>query len=379
MRDTVRHVLLPLWNSWYFLALYANAAGHHGVARTDSTHILDRYILAKSRALVADMTDALDDHDLFAACQVVRDHLDVLTNWYVRRSRDRFWAGDHDAIDTMHTVLSVLVRVTSPLLPLLSEEIYGGLHGSQADATSVHLTDWPNLDELPGDDDLVDTMDLVRDVCSATLSVRKAHQRRVRLPLSSVTVASADADRLADFVDVIADEVNVRSVLLTTDVASVATERLQLVPAKLGPRLGQGVQQVIKAHKAGDWSVEGDVVTVGGVSLEPGEYSLELVASGDQASAGLGAHAGVIALDVEVTAELEVEGRARDLVRLVQQARRDADLDVSDRITLSVTAGDDWIDAIEAHRELIAGETLAIAVQTERSAGEPVISVAVAS
>jgi isoleucyl-tRNA synthetase len=346
--------------------------------------VLDRYVLAKTRALVADMTEALDAYDLFGACQVVRDHLDVLTNWYVRRSRDRFWAGDHDAIDTMHTVLSVLTRVAAPLLPLLSEEIYGGLHAGDggAAATSVHLTDWPTLDELPADDDLVDTMDLVRDVCSATLSVRKAHQRRVRLPLQSVTVASADADRLADFVDVIADEVNVRNVELTTDVASVATERLQLVPAKLGPRLGKDVQQVIKAHKAGDWTVDGDVVVVGGVALEPGEYSLELVASGDQASTGLGTHAGVIALDIDVTPELEVEGRARDLVRLVQQARRDADLDVSDRIELSVTASDEWIDAIDAHRDLIAGETLATSVRVERvdgpDGGEPVIAVAVA-
>ena len=381
MRDTVRHVLLPLWNSWYFLTLYANAAGYQGVVRTDSTNVLDRYVLAKTRALVSDMTEAFDAYDLFAACQIVRDHLDVLTNWYVRRSRDRFWAGDHDAIDTMHTVLSVLVRVASPLLPLLSEEIYGGLHNADAGATSVHLTDWPSLDDLPSDDDLVDTMDLVRDVCSATLSVRKAHQRRVRLPLNSVTVASADAERLGDFVDVIADEVNVRNVELTTDLASVATERLQLVPAKLGPRLGKDVQQVIRAHKAGDWTVDGDDVLVGGVVLEPGEYSLELVASGDQASAGLGSHAGVIALDIEVTEELEVEGRARDLVRLVQQARRDADLDVSDRIELSVSAGDEWIDAIEAHRDLIAGETLATTLQTHRLADavgtEPAITVAV--
>ena len=285
MRDTVRHVLLPLWNSWYFLTLYANAAGYQGVVRTDSSNVLDRYVLAKTRALVVDMTETLDDYDLFGACQLVRDHLDVLTNWYVRRSRDRFWAGDHDAIDTMHTVLSALVRVAAPLLPLVSEEIYGGLHGADG-ASSVHLTDWPAVDELPADDDLVNTMDLVRDVCSATLSVRKAHQRRVRLPLSSVTVASGDADRLADFVDIIADEVNVRTVELTTDVASVATERLQLVPAKLGPRLGKGVQQVIKAHKSGDWTVDGEQVTVGGVLLEPGEYSLELVAAGDQAERG---------------------------------------------------------------------------------------------
>jgi isoleucyl-tRNA synthetase len=383
MRDTVRHVLLPLWNSWYFLTLYANAAGYQGVVRTDSTNVLDRYVLAKTRTLVADMTATLDEYDLFGACQVVREHLDVLTNWYVRRSRDRFWAGDHEAIDTLHTVLSVLARVAAPLLPLLSEEIYGGLHGTDgAGVTSVHLTDWPALDELPADDDLVDTMDLVRDVCSATLSVRKAHQRRVRLPLNSVTVAAADADRLADFVDVIADEVNVRQVVLTTDVASVATERLQLVPALLGPRLGKDVQQVIKAHKAGDWTVEGDVVTVGGVVLEAGEYTLDLVASGDQASAGLGAHAGVIALDIEVNDELEVEGRARDLVRLVQQARREADLDVSDRIELTVSAPEPWIAAIEAHRELIAAETLATSVVTERVAtddAEPVITVAVAN
>jgi isoleucyl-tRNA synthetase len=380
MRDTVRHVLLPLWNSWYFLTLYANAADHQGSIRTDSANVLDRYVLAKTRALVADMTETMDAFDLFGACQLVRDYLDVLTNWYIRRSRDRFWAGDHDAIDTMHTVLSMLARVAAPLLPLLSEEIYSGLHGDDG-ARSVHLTDWPDVDELPAADDLVATMDLVRDVCSATLSVRKAHQRRVRLPLNTVTVASPEAHRLADFVDVIADEVNVRHVELTDDVASVATERLQLVPARLGPRLGSDVQQVIRAHKTGDWTVSGDTVVVGGVELLPGEYNLELVAEGDKASAGMSDHAGVVALDIEVTEELEVEGRARDLVRLVQQARREADLDVSDRIDLRVTASPSWIEAIRAHEALIAAETLATSLTAVSSddADDPVIEVAVAS
>ncbi len=375
MRETVRHVLLPLWNSWYFLSLYANAADHQGHVRSDSANVLDRYVLAKTRALVGDLTETMDAFDLFGSCQIVRDYLDVLTNWYIRRSRDRFWAGDADAIDTMHTVLSVLTRVIAPLLPLVAEEIHSGLHG--AAASSVHLTDWPSLDELPADDDLVATMDLVRDVCSATLSVRKAHQRRVRLPLQTVTVASADAYRLADFRDVIADEVNVRHVELTDDVGSVATERLQLVPARLGPRLGKDVQQVIRAHKAGDWTVEGDVVTVGGVVLEADEYTLELVAEDDKASAGLSSHAGVVALDIEVTPELEVEGRARDLVRLIQQARRDTGLDVSDRIALTVVATEPWLDAVAAHETLIASETLATSVVTERAGGdaEPVITV----
>ena len=375
MRDTVRHVLLPLWNSWYFLALYSNAAGYQGNIRIDSPNVLDRYVLAKTRALVSDLTGTMDAFDLFGSCQIVRDHLDVLTNWYIRRSRDRFWAGDTDAIDTMHTVLSVLTRVIAPLLPLVAEEIHSGLHG--AAASSVHLTDWPAEDELPADDELVATMDLVRDVCSATLSVRKAHQRRVRLPLQTLTVASPDAHRLVDFRDVIADEVNVRQVELTADVGSVATERLQLVPARLGPRLGKDVQQVIRAHKSGDWSVDGDLVTVGGVVLEADEYTLELVAEDDKASAGLSSHAGVVSLDIEVTHELEVEGRARDLVRLIQQARRDAGLDVSDRIVLTVVATDPWLDAVFAHEALIARETLATSFVTERcsSDAEPVITV----
>ncbi len=379
MRDTVRHVLLPLWNSWYFLALYANASGRHGSTRTDSTHVLDRYVLAKTRTLVADLTVSMDAFDLFGSCQIVRDHLDVMTNWYIRRSRDRFWAGDADAIDTMHTALSVLTRVIAPLLPLVAEEIHAGLHAGLREGSvgSVHLTDWPSVDELPADDDLVATMDLVRDVCSATLSVRKAHQRRVRLPLQTVTVASPEAHRLADFRDVIADEVNVRQVELTDDVGSVATERLQLVPARLGPRLGKDVQQVIRAHKSGDWSVAADVVIVGGVELEPGEYTLELVAANDQASAGLSSHAGVVALDIDVTPELEVEGTARDLVRLVQQARRDAGLDVSDRIALTVAGDDRWLQAVAEHGELIGRETLATSIVTasDAAAGDPTITV----
>ncbi|MET0663032.1 MAG: isoleucine--tRNA ligase [Ilumatobacteraceae bacterium] len=385
MRDTVRHVLLPLWNSWYFLALYANAGDHRGTVRTDSANSLDQYILSKTRDLIADVTDTMDAYDLFGACQHVRNYVDVLTNWYVRRSRSRFWQGDHEAIDTMHTVLDVVTRLMAPLLPLISEAIYRGMHegdagsdGATDGADSVHLTDWPTVDELPAFDELVDTMDLVRDVCSATLSVRKAHQRRVRLPLQSVTVAAPDAERLRDFLDVIADEVNVRGVELTTDLAAVADERLQLVPATLGPRLGKDVQTVIKAHKAGDWTNVDGVVTVGGQVLVDGEYRLELVAADDRASAGLANRPGVIALDIEVTDELEREGTARDLIRLVQQARRDADLAVSDRVALSITGGQRWIDAASAHRTMVMDETLALELDLAVSpvdGDEPVISV----
>jgi len=356
IRDTVRQVLLPLWNSWYFLSLYANAENKVGAVSTESSNLLDRYILAKLRRTTVEVTLSMDKYDLFAACQQVRTFLDVLTNWYIRRSRDRFWAGDQDAINTLHTVLEVLVRLAAPLLPLITENIHAGL---VANADSVHLRDWPSSESLPTDDELVDAMDLVRDVCSATLSVRKAHGRRVRLPLSSLTVAVANADALAPYVTIISDEVNVKSVILRSDVAAVASFELQVVPAALGPRLGKKTQQVIGAVKRGEWSRVDDAIEVAGEILTQGEYLLKLVTSGDAPSATLSHGSGIVMLDIEVTPDLEAEGLARDIIRAVQQARRDEELDVSDRITLTVAA-DSVVEAqVGPFVALVMAETLA--------------------
>jgi isoleucyl-tRNA synthetase len=360
MRDTVRQVLLPMWNSWYFLSLYANAENRTGVFRTDSSHVLDRYVLAKLGDVIDSVTESMDTYDLFAACSTVRQFLDVLTNWYIRRSRDRFWSGDQDAIDTLHTVLHLLSQIAAPLLPLLTDEIYRGLNGD--DSASVHLTDWPTRASLPKDSALVASMDLVREVCSSALSVRKAHSRRVRLPLSSLTVACADAATLDGFLDIVRDEVNVRDVVLTTDVDAVASRELQVVPAVVGPRLGAHTQAVIVAVKKGDWTQEGDVIVVAGERLVPGEYSLKLVTKQGTASAPLSGGGGVVLLDIEVTPELEAEGLARDIVRAVQQARRDAQLDVSDRIVLTLGVDEATKAQVLTHEDLIAGETLAVSV-----------------
>src|SRR4029079_2436198 len=138
----------------------ANAAGHSATLRTDSSHLLDRYILAKTSELVAETTRQLDEYDLSGAAASVRSYLDALTNWYVRRSRDRFWSGDADAFDTLSTVLETLCRVVAPLAPLTAEEIWRGLTGER----SVHLTDWPTAEEFPADHDLVAAMDAIRDV-----------------------------------------------------------------------------------------------------------------------------------------------------------------------------------------------------------------------
>jgi len=360
MRDTVRQVLLPLWNSYYFLSLYANAEGKSGSVRTDSTNVLDQYVLSKLADTIDSVTTSMDSYDLFAACQTIRTFLDVLTNWYIRRSRDRFWAGDQDAIDTLHTVLDYITKISAPLLPLITDEISAGLNG--ADAPSVHLADWPTSAALPRDVALVASMDMVRDVCSSALSVRKANSRRVRLPLASLTVASPNATSLQNYLDIVKDEVNVREVLLTADVDSVASHELQVVPAVVGPRLGKNTQQVIVAVKKGEWTQEGDTILVAGETLQPGEYALKLVTKSDSASAPLPGGAGVVLLDITLTPELEAEGLARDVVRAVQQARRDADLNVSDRIVLTLGADPAVQAQLAPHEALIAGETLAVEV-----------------
>lgn len=368
IRDSVRQVLIPLWNSWSFLSLYANAAkggeGYDATWRTDSAHPMDRYILAKLRDYVAAMTDQLDNYEVAAACDSTRGFLDVLTNWYIRRSRGRFWDEDPDAFDTLHTVLEVVCRATAPLMPLTTEEVWRGLTGER----SVHLTDWPSAEDLPADESLVASMDTVRDVCSAGSALRKAANLRNRLPLSQLTVVT-DAD-LTGFETLVADELNLKAVRVHgTDAPEAASygvsQRLTVNARAAGPRLGKDVQLAIKGSKSGDWSVADDgTVTAGGLALVEGEYALETVAgSSDDATAiGMLPRGGFVVLDTAVTPELEAEGAARDLVRAVQQARKDAGLQVSDRISLTVAGPGATLAAARTHEALIADETLATSV-----------------
>ncbi|HEY8533436.1 MAG TPA: isoleucine--tRNA ligase [Micromonospora sp.] len=355
IRDAVRQVLLPLWNVWYFFSLYANAEGYEARRRTDSPHLLDRYVLAKTNELIARLTEQMDAYDISGACGTVRTYLDALTNWYIRRSRDRFWNGDRDAFDTLYTVLEALCRAVAPLLPLTTEEIWRGLTGER----SVHLTDWPNAEDFPADAELVAAMDAVRDVCSAALSLRKTKGLRVRLPLPALTIATADVERLRPFADLIADEVNVKSVEFTDDISRYSKQVLTVVPRVLGPRIGGQVQAVIKAVKAGEWSLVDGAPVAAGVTLREGEYELRMVAADAEHTAPLPDNAGVVVLDTAVTPELVAEGLARDVVRVVQQARRAADFHISDRITVALSAGPEVVAAVRAHEDFVAREVLA--------------------
>lgn len=380
IREGVRQVLIPLWNSWSFFSLYANAmdggAGYEAQWSTGSTDPLDRYLLAKLGRLVEAVTAQLDAYDVPGACESVRQFVDVLTNWYIRRSRERFWdtgSGDtgadrsdaaHAAFDTLYTALEVVTRVAAPLLPLVTEEVWRGLTGGR----SVHLEDWPDASAFPADDALVAAMDQVRAVCSTGSSLRKAERLRVRLPLASLTVVTADPTALEPFAGIVADELNVKAVqVLGLDDAAGSdfgiSSRLVVNARAAGPRLGKDVQVAIRGSKSGDWSVADDgTVTAGGLALVEGEYALETVVaeggSGSRATAMLPG-GGFVVLDTEVTPELELEGIARDVVRAVQQARREAGLEVSDRISLVVAGAEAVYRAVLNHRDLVTGETLA--------------------
>ncbi|MCP2293448.1 isoleucine--tRNA ligase [Nocardia amikacinitolerans] len=356
IREGVGHALRPLWNAWTFLQLYASKPG---VWRTDSPHVLDRYILAKLAQTRDVMTDALEVYDIAGACEELRSFADALTNWYVRRSRSRFWSEDRDAVDTLHTVLEVVSRLAAPLLPLIAEVIWRGLTGDR----SVHLADWPKEGELPEDPELVAAMDEVRTVCSTVLSLRKAKNLRVRLPLAEVTIAAGDAERLRPYADIIADEVNVKKVDLTTDVAVHGRFELAVNARAAGPRLGKDVQTVIKAVKAGEWSEDADgVVSAAGITLLPEEYTQRLVAAEPESTAALPGNAGLVVLNSAVTEELEAEGWARDLIRDLQETRKSLGLDVSDRITVVLEVPAERLAWAQTHRDLIAGEILATAL-----------------
>lgn len=403
IRDAVRQVLLPLWSTYYFFSLYANSArdgaGYTAQAmspeRVPGLPALDRYLLARTHDLVERVTTQLDRYDIAGACEAVREHIDVLTNWYVRTQRDRFWAEDADAFDTLYTALEALTRVMAPLAPLVTEEIWRGLTGER----SVHLADWPaTMKEhgerfdfgngryavgvhvvpepaLVADRALVAAMDEVRAVVSTSLALRKANKLRVRQPLARLTVAVEDPEALRDYVGLLQTELNVKAVELVALDAGTAerfgiTERLAVNARAAGPRLGRGVQAVIKAAKSGAWLREGEDVVVatddGPVPLLETEYELTTVVgaggAGGELAASILPGGGFAVLDLSLDADLLAEGYARDVIRDVQDARKAAGLEVSDRIDLELDVPAEHVPDVEAHRDLVMRETLSVSL-----------------
>ena len=372
--DVTRQVLIPIWNAYSFFTLYANVDDHQAAVRVDSSHLLDRYLLAKTRSLVASTTLALDAYDLPGAASEIQLFIDALNNWYIRRSRDRFWGpegggqGDPEAYDTLYTVLTIFTRIAAPFLPMIMDEIYGGL----TNGDSVHLEPWPSVEELPEDSGLVQRMDQIREAASTALRLREDAGLRVRLPLTSVTVAGKNAPELNEVADLLAEEINVHNVILTDEIGDFATMTLKPNGNILGPRLGSDVQKVFVAAKEGNWSfLEDNSIEIAGHILESHEYDMALEPADPTTTASLKSNDAVVILDTKVTPELEAEGSARDLIRTIQQARKDADLEVTDRITVEVSWSPAEIDAIKNHEPAVMAAVLANQISWLPGEAEP--------
>ncbi len=367
--DVVRQVILPIWNAYGFFTLYANVENYRASFTPDpaDASLLDRYILARTRGLIVAVTDHMDSYDLPAAAIEILAFVDVLNNWYIRRSRDRFWGtatpagADKCGLDTLYTVLVTLTKVAAPFLPLLTEEIWTAL---TSEDTSIHLSDWPDPSDYTSDDALVAAMDRLRDVAGAALALREEHGLRVRLPLRSLTIAGADTAMADSFVELLRDELNVREVRFSDEIGEHAEFVLRPDGRILGPRLGAGVQAVFAAARAGDWNAASDgTVKVAGYTLTDGEYRLDLQPQAGVVAAALRSNDAVVVLDTQVTAELEAEGLARDVVREIQNARKTLDLVVTDRITVCVVeAATSVRHAVDAHRDYITAEVLATSI-----------------
>ena len=372
IREGVREVMLPLWSSYYFFTLYAGAVGSGdgyvaSPVRDDAVAglpVMDRYVLAKTAELAEAMGAQLEAYDVPGASQSLAQFMDLLTNWYIRTQRDRFWDEDAAAFDTLYTVLTTVARLAAPLLPLETEEIYRGLTGER----SVHLTDYPVAPPAWSDASLGGVMDQVREVVSTAHALRKSAKVRVRQPLSTLKVAVADPTALSPYAELIASELNVKAVDLVTledfTAAHPVEQRLTVNARAAGPRIGKDVQAAIKGSKTGDWSVTGPgEVVSGGIALVVGEFELATVIGGGDAEsqevAAVLPAGGFVLLDTSLNAELEAEGYARDVIRTVQDTRKASGLQVSDRIRLTLRVPIDRVGAVEAWRELIARETLA--------------------
>ncbi len=371
VKDQVKAVLLPLWNAYRFFSEYANADRYRprGLPGRPS-HPLDRYVLSELQRTVAKVGEAMEGYFLSRACRASSEFLETLNNWYIRRSRRRFWKTEDDAdkfeaFETLYHVLATYTKVLAPFLPFLADRVHRNLTGGEC----VHLADWPAVDRGLVDDVLSEEVAVVRRVVSLGHQVRASHKAKTRQPLRVVQVAGVDAATIDANRDVILEELNVKRLEILADPGSVAKKVVKPDGRALGPRLKGAVKEVFALAREGKGEdLGGGRVRLGSHVLEPGEYEVAYEAAGGHACAGEGSL--LVALDLTVDDELLLEGLANDLIRHVQTLRKDAGYAVGDRIRLFVAARGDLARAVDAHGSTIQDEVLARELVRTRSGAQ---------
>jgi isoleucyl-tRNA synthetase len=308
----------------------------------------------------------MDLYEIASAYEEIDRFFEVLNNWYIRRSRQRFWKAEHDtdkqqAYNTLYSVLVTMCKASAPLIPLIAERIYLGLvHNDQFKTeNSVHLCLFPDVSSLSSEVDLSYQMDKVREVCSAALSIRSSENIRTRMPLSSLTIYGNNLDYLYDFADIIHDEINVKELFISDDLSLHANFKLKINFPLLGKRLPNKIKDIIAANKQGLWQELDGVVTIAGEVLEKEEFQLILEAKNKSGSQELSDNKALCVLDLKFTAQLEAEGLARDLIRVIQQARKDSEFNVSDHIRLAIEIDDNSQAMLKNFIQFINEQTLA--------------------
>lgn len=357
--DATKTILTPLWNAYHFFTLYANAGNIVATNNYSTNNVLDKYIVAELNELIRVVGAALDEYKPDAAIKEFVRFLDILNNWYIRRSRERFWGEDVDAFNTLHYVLTTVCKCLAPFAPFISEYIYKNLTGAE----SVHLQSFPVATDT--DNAIVHDMRRVQSVVSVGKQLREQYKLRNRLPISKITIAGSD---LHAYVDIIADELNAKHIDFTPNISAVANSFIYLITPKIGARLGGALREIIPAVKQGAYEISGDKLVVGAHTLNADEFENRLTVLPGVTGAALPDNTAVIVLDTEINAELAAEGLANDALRFIQDSRKAAGLDVSDRIKLTYSAAPALAAAIEAHRTRIMSD--ALIVDMSRGDGE---------
>jgi len=353
--ETNKTILTPLWNAYHFFTLYANAGNITATDDASSDNVLDKYILSELNVLIKTVGDSLDAYKPDIAIKEFVRFLDVLNNWYIRRSRARFWDEDQSAFNTLYVVLTTLCQCLAPFAPFISEYIYKNLTGAE----SVHLTDFPTAKDA--DTKIVADMRRVQMVVSVGKQLREQYKLRNRLPLRDMTVAGAD---LSEYTDIIADELNVKNVKFASTTTDFADSFIYLVTPKIGARLGGALREIIPAVKNGNYTVADDKLVVGEYTLNADEFENRLTLRDGVAGAALPDNTAVVVLNTEVDAELVAEGLANDVLRFIQDTRKAIGLDVSDRIKMTYSADPALSIAIENHKKRIMSDALIREMET---------------
>ncbi len=388
--EAVRQFMLTLWNTYAFWVLYANAEGLDPAQAGTSAgptggDDLDRWALSRLQGTIATVIERMDAYDCTSAGRAIAAYVEELSNWYVRLSRRRFWDGDREAFATLRRCLLDTAALLAPFTPFLAEEIHLNLAGGAAEEfaelpDSVHLSDFPKPDTSLVDQPLEASMEAVRRTVELGRAARAQAAVKVRQPLRRAIVVANDAEReaISARAKIVTSELNVKELEFVAEESELVNYEVKPNYRALGPRFGRQMPQVAAAVEALDADKVTEAVEAGlevGINVEGREHALgpddlTLVLQpldGYQVEASAG-HA--VALALELDDELRREGLAREIVHAVQNARREAGLEVTDRIDLRLAGDSELLDAARAHQEYVAGETLATSVSYDGAEAE---------